>query len=171
MRVHPISALKLAMLAMVACTSDVATKDTAPKLADSAFTAVQQRGERVMGVDQDAAKHVFEDLPDGGRVVLDWPTVTDTAEIRKIRGHMREIAADFTAGNFSKPFAVHAQTVPGTRTMTAKRAVIRYEAVDRAQGAEVRMRTTDSSAIQAIHDFLAFQRSDHRSAGHDGHKM
>ena len=155
----------------VACSADVATQDTVAKSADSAFAAVQQRGEGVMGVDQYASRHEFEDLPDGGRIVLDWPTATDTAEIKKIRGHMRDVAADFTAGNFSKPFAVHAQVVPGTDAMAAKRAVIRYKAVDRTQGAEVRMRTTDSGAITAIHEFLAFQRTDHRAAGHEAHKM
>ena len=165
---HRILAL---LLASIACSADVATKDTAAKSADSAFAAVQERGEGVMGVDQYASRHTFEDRPDGGRIILDWPAAADTAEIRKIRGHMREVAADFTAGNFSKPFAVHAQVVPGTGTMAAMRAAIRYEAADRAQGAEVRMRTADPGAIKAIHDFLAFQRSDHRATGHEAHKM
>jgi hypothetical protein len=44
---------------------------------DSAFAQVQERGEKVMGVDQYISRHVFESLPDGGRIVLDWP---DAAE-------------------------------------------------------------------------------------------
>jgi len=31
---------------------------------------MQSRGAHVMGVDQYTSAHVFEDLPDGGRVVL-----------------------------------------------------------------------------------------------------
>ena len=37
---------------------------------DSAFAQVQERGRAVMGVDQYTSTHVFESLPDGGRIVL-----------------------------------------------------------------------------------------------------
>ena len=136
---------------------------------DSAFAAVQERGKGVMGVDQYTSKHVFEDLPDGGRVVLDRDDATDTADVATIRAHMRDIAAAFQRGDFTAPGMVHAQEVPGTRIMAAKRSAITYEATDRPRGAEVRIRTTDSSAVKAVHEFLAFQRSDHRAAGHERH--
>lgn len=35
-------------------------------------------------------------------------------------------------------------------------------------GAQVRITTTGSAAVAAVHAFLAFQRMDHRAAGH-GH--
>jgi limonene-1,2-epoxide hydrolase len=146
------------------------TKDTpeAKPATDSAFAGVQARGGAVMGVDQYTSAHVFEDLPDGGRIVLDRGDTTDMAGIATIRGHMRAIAGDFRDGNFTKPFAVHAMDVPGTTVMTERRAKISYEAVDRPYGAEVRIRTGDPEAVSAIHEFLAFQRSDHRAAGHEG---
>jgi hypothetical protein len=131
------------------------------------FAAMQARGEHVMGVDQYASAHVFEDLPDGGRVVLDRADAADTADIATIRAHMRDIEAAFRAGDFSKPFAVHAQTVPGTAVMSARRAAIRYEAADRPRGGEVRITSGDPVAVAAIHEFLAFQRSAHHAAGHD----
>ena len=136
---------------------------------DTAFAAVQERGKGVMGVDQYTSKHVFEDLPDGGRVVLDRDDAADTAAVSTIRAHMREIASAFQRGDFTLPGVVHAQEVPGTRVMSTKRSAITYEAVDRPRGAEVRIRTTDSSAVRAVHDFLAFQRMDHRAAGHESH--
>jgi hypothetical protein len=129
---------------------------------------VQERGATVMGVDQYSSAHVFEDLPDGGRIVLERGDSADSAGIATIRAHMRQIAADFAAGDFSKPFAVHAMVVPGTRTMAERRDRITYEATDRPQGAEVRILTADANAIAAVHEFLAFQRSDHRAAGHEG---
>jgi len=135
------------------------------------FAGVQARGEAVMGVDQYTSTHVFEDLPDGGRIVLERNDPADSAGIATVRGHMREIAADFRAGDFSKPFQVHAMAVPGTDVMAARRALIIYTAVDRPRGAEVRIVSSDSSAIDAIHRFLAFQRQDHRAAGHDMHDM
>jgi hypothetical protein len=152
-------------VAFAACSS----RDTpaAKPPTDSAFAKVQERGATVMGVDQYTSAHVFEDLPDGGRIVLERSDPADSAGIATIRGHMRQIAADFTAGDFSKPFAVHAMVVPGTKTMAERRDRITYEATDRPEGAEVRIRTADATAIAAVHEFLAFQRSDHRAAGHD----
>lgn len=131
------------------------------------FAAMQSRGEGVMGVDQYTSAHVFEDLPDGGRVVLDRADGSDTADITKIRAHMRDIEAAFRAGDFSKPFQVHAQVVPGTAAMSRRRSAIRYQAIDRPRGAEVRIQSSDPLAIAAIHEFLAFQREAHRAASHD----
>ena len=136
---------------------------------DSQFAAVQKRGAAVMGVDQYTSKHVFEDLPDGGRVVLDRDDSADTAAIRTIRAHMRDIETAFRAGNFAAPGLVHAQNVPGTDVMAARREKITYAAVERPQGAELRITSRDAGAVDAIHRFLAFQRMDHRAAGHEGH--
>ena len=138
---------------------------------DTAFAAMQQRGQHVMGVDQYTSAHVFEDLPDGGRIVLDRDDGSDTAGIAAIRQHMRTIAADFRAGDFARPFAVHDQVVPGTAHMAALRAAITYDAVDRPRGGEVRIRTGDTAAVRAVHEFLAFQRGAHHAAGHEGMKM
>lgn len=122
-----------------------------------------------MGVDQYTSTHVFEDLPDGGRIVLDREDASDSAGIRTIREHMRTIADAFARGDFAAPGLVHAQVVPGTAVMAARRDAIRYTATDRPAGAEVRITTTDPAAVAAVHEFLAFQRSDHRAAGHEGH--
>jgi len=130
------------------------------------FSAMQARGEHVMGVNQYTSAHVFEDLPDGGRVVLERADASDTAAITTIRAHMRDIAAAFRAGDFTKPFEVHAQAVPGADVLSAKRAAISYEAADRPRGGEVRIKTGDPAAITAIHQFLAFQRAQHHAAAH-----
>jgi len=124
----------------------------------------------VMGVDQYTSAHVFEDLPDGGRVVLDRADGADTSGVATIRLHMRDIAASFRAGDFTKPFQVHAQVVPGTTVMQVRRAAITYDVVDRPRGGEVRLRSSDSVAIAAIHEFLAFQRTSHHAAGHEEHQ-
>ena len=152
------------MLAFGACGR---RGDSGARQADTAFVAMQARGQMVMGVDQYASAHVFEDLEDGGRIVLDADSASDTAGITAIRHHMRDIAAAFRAGDFARPFAVHAQVVPGTDMMTARRTRITYEASDRPRGAEVRIRTLDATAVAAIHAFLAFQRTTHRAAGHE----
>ena len=137
------------------------------KRSNDDFAAMQSRGAHVMGVDQYTSAHVFEDLPDGGRVVLDRDDAVDTAAIATIRAHMRDIATVFRAGDFTKPFQVHAQAVPGTAVMRERRATISYEAIDRPRGGEVRIRSSDSIAVRAIHEFLAFQRQQHHAAGHE----
>jgi hypothetical protein len=135
---------------------------------DSAFSAIQARGADVMGVDQYTSAHVFESLPDGGRIVLERPDATDSADIGTIRAHMRAIAAAFGRGDFTAPGLVHDQQVPGTTVMAARAASLRYQAIDRPRGAEVRITTSDPAALAAVHEFLAFQRADHRAAGHEG---
>lgn len=134
---------------------------------DRAFATMQARGQTVMGIDQYASAHVFEDLGDGGRIVLDADSPSDTAGIVAIRQHMRDIATAFRAGDFASPFQVHDQVVPGTSVMAARRTTITYESTDRPRGAEVRIQTTDSAAVAAIHAFLAFQRTEHHAAGHE----
>jgi hypothetical protein len=140
------------------------------RASDSAFAAVQARGRGVMGVDQYTSAHVFEDLPDGGRIVLDRDEARDTTGVAAIRAHMREIAGEFARGDFTSPGLVHARDVPGTAVMTARASTLSYIASDRPRGAEVRIRSADPEAVKAVHEFLAFQRSDHRAAGHEMHK-
>lgn len=116
----------------------------------------------VMGVDQYTSSHKFDDLPDGGRITL-LRAVDDTVGAARIRSHLRAIAGAFAAGDFSSPMIVHAKDVPGTRVMSAKRAVIRYSVRALERGGELTIRTRDPDAIRAVHEFLAFQRAAHHA--------
>lgn len=150
------------LFALVFCIG-CGTRDAAPT-PDSAFTALQRRGESAMGVDQYASAHVFEPLADGGRIVLQMKE-SDAAEEEKIRAHLRTIATAFSSGDFSLPGFVHAGDVPGAAVMSRLRGEISYVARDLERGGEVRLTTRSPEAVRAIHEFLAFQNSDHR-AGH-----
>lgn len=134
---------------------------------DTTFAGVQSRGQEAMGVDQYTSQHVFEDLADGGRIVLEREDSTDAAGIASIRNHMRDIAGRFAEGDFALPGFVHDREVPGTATMTQRRSSISYTEEDRPKGAELHIRSSDAEAIAAIHDFLAFQRMDHHAPGHE----
>jgi hypothetical protein len=157
----------IVMVSLVGLVACVGRRGDAP-ISDRAFVQVQERGAQVMGVDPYRAQHVFESLPDGGRIVLEWPdsTAAPSGEVATIRGHMREIASVFRQGDFSAPFLVHATEVPGTEVMRSRREVITYEAIDRPAGAELRIRTSDPDAVAAVGTFLAFQRNEHRAPGH-----
>ncbi|MEO6444111.1 MAG: hypothetical protein ABIZ91_11950 [Gemmatimonadaceae bacterium] len=155
----------LAALFLAGCSGPPRTPESPGN--DSSFAALQERGKEAMGVDQYTSTHVFESLPDGGRIVLQRDAV-DSSGTAVIRAHMQDIAMRFAAGDFTIPGQVHAQEVPGSAIMSARRADIRYVADTLPQGAQVRITTTDSAAVAAVHAFLAFQRMDHRAAGH-GH--
>src|SRR2546430_12348577 len=86
---HPkgMSAVAL-MLAFAACGR---RGDSGARQADTAFASMQARGQMVMGVDQYASAHVFEDLEDGGRIVLDAGSASGTAEGHAARHHIRGV--------------------------------------------------------------------------------
>jgi hypothetical protein len=129
---------------------------------DSSFDAMQQRGLVAMGVDQYTSIHRFDALADGGRIELQRDR-DDSAGTSVIRAHLREIARAFADGDFTTPATVHMTTVPGADVMRARRRLIVYEPTDLPRGAELRIRSRDPDAVAAIHDFLAFQRAEHRA--------
>lgn len=133
---------------------------------DSAFAELQHRGHQAMGVDQYTSAHRFDDLSDGGRIELQRDAA-DTAGVRTIREHLQEIARAFQEGDFTTPGFVHAREVPGTPVMRERRSAITYEFRPLPGGGEVRITSGDPEAVRAIHEFLAFQRQDHRAGGSD----
>jgi hypothetical protein len=134
----------------------------APAPNDSAFRAMQARGQGVMGVDQYSSVHRFDPLATGGRIELQRDR-DDSLGTATIRAHLRTIARAFAAGDFTAPATVHLETVPGVPVMRARRAAIRYVVSDLPRGAELRIRSADPVAVDAIHDFLAYQRREHRT--------
>ena len=131
---------------------------------DSSYAAMQERGKAAMGVDQYTSAHRFDDARDGGRIVLQRDGA-DTAGTRVIRDHLRSIAGKFAGGDFRIPGFVHAGEVPGAREMALHRRHITYRFEPLTGGGEVRIVSRDPAAIQAIHRFLAFQRTEHRAPG------
>lgn len=135
---------------------------------DTSYAALQARGKMAMGVDQNASKHVFDDLADGGRIELQADSADSTA-IGAIRAHLQTVASAFKAGDFSTPAFVHSGAVPGTDVLAAKRSAVTYQFAPLARGGEIRITTRDPEALHAIHQFLAYQRREHHAAGHDMH--
>ena len=152
----------LLVVAAIGCSSS----KQVPASNDSAFATLQQRGESAMGVNQYTSQHIFEPRPDGGRVVLQRKQNDSTGEAT-IRVHMRTIAEAFSRGDFAVPGFVHATSdVPGTAVMKRLRQDITYSPRDLPGGGEVVISSTNPAAVAAIHEFLAFQRMDHRAGMH-----
>jgi hypothetical protein len=120
-----------------------------------------------MGVDQYTSSHRFEHLADGGRIVLQRDSA-DAKGTAAIRAHLRDVARRFAAGDFTLPGVVHGERIPGTEVMAARRATIRYTVESRPRGGAVRIATRDAAALAAVHEFLAYQRRDHRAMHHEG---
>jgi hypothetical protein len=160
------------LIVLAACTTrpTVKTSSHSPPQSpsDSAFAQVQARGRVAMGVDQYTSSHRFEPLPDGGRITLTRDS-DDLAGAAQIRRHMQRIAGAFGRGNFELPGIVHDPKVPGTAIMARRRSLITYTADTIPRGAQLRIRSRDSMAISAIHQFLSFQRQDHRAGGGTAH--
>jgi hypothetical protein len=158
------SRLVVAVMMLAACRASTERQAAGPA-ADSAFAGVQARGAVAMGVNQYTSRHIFEPLPDGGRIELQRET-GDSAGSAQIRRHMALIAERFAAGDFTLPGFVHARGVPGTEVMSTRRAAIRYTVDSLPRGAALRLQSADSTAVEAIHAFLAFQRQDHHAGAH-----
>ena len=124
---------------------------------------VDQRGDAAMGFSHQKTAHHFKLTADGGTIFAEALTAEDVRTRDSIRGHMVHIAQAFAAGDFAMPMFIHDQTPPGIPVMKRLRARIRYTAEDTERGGQVRIRTTDPEAVDAIHAFLTFQITDHRT--------
>jgi hypothetical protein len=151
---------ELGVLLFVIAAIGCSPNKPVPASSDSAFATLQQRGETAMGVNQYTSQHIFEPLPDGGRVVLQRKQADPKGEAT-IR------AEAFGRGDFALPGFVHATAeVPGTGVMKRLRKDIAYLPRDLPGGGEVVISSKNPEAITAIHEFLAFQRMDHRAGMH-----
>ena len=126
--------------------------------------ATDKRGAAVMGFDQALTAHHFRLFTDGGAIDVSVKSASDVKNRDAIRSHLPHIAQMFSQGNFDAPMLVHdSKAVPGTHTMAERKATIRYEYVDTPAGGRVDIVTTDPHSVSAVHDFLRFQITDHRT--------
>jgi hypothetical protein len=124
---------------------------------------VDERGDHVMGFSHEATKHTFRLLADGGAIEVRANDAADAKSISLIRTHLQMIAREFAAGEFAKPRAIHARNPPGVDVMEQRRQSISYTYEELELGARVRVKTSDASALDAVHAFLRFQIEDHRT--------
>jgi hypothetical protein len=125
---------------------------------------LDQRGKRFMGFDQQTTAHHFILLQDGGRIEVTAKDPGDTAAITQIRDHLRHIATVFATGDFNLPALVHdTKAVPGVDAMkaNARSLTFTFEPIDR--GGHVRITGATPQAIAAVHEFLRFQITDHKT--------
>ena len=121
-----------------------------------------ERGDVAMGFNQSKISHQFKSTPTGGEIMITALNSSDIETIKQIKNHISLIQKEFSAGNFTKPFYIHAQDVPGTKLMTEKKNFIKYSINEIDNGSTLILETTDKELIDAIHRFMAFQRTEHK---------
>jgi hypothetical protein len=126
-------------------------------------TAMLERGNIAMGFDQSKIHHHFMTTSTGGEIMIMSTYMNDTDTINEIRSHVRDIQYEFSQGNFTKPFYIHAEVVPGTDVMSAKKNLIQYSIKDIDGGSVLILSTNDTELLDAIQQFMNFQSSQHMS--------
>jgi hypothetical protein len=124
---------------------------------------VDERGDKGMGFSHEKTTHHFRIMKDGGAIEVTANDASDQTSRDQIRGHLAHIAKLFGQGNFEIPMFVHDQKPPGAAVMQQMKAKIEYRYEELATGGRVRIATTNPQALTAVHEFLRFQITEHRT--------
>ena len=136
---------------------------TAVPLAQQPHDQMNARGQKAMGFDPNATTHRFLLHDDGGSIQVTVKNRRDRKNLGAIRAHLPHIAKMFAAGDFSMPHFIHAGNVPGTDGMKRLRDRIVYRYEDIPNGGRVSITTRHVSALAAIHEFLRYQITAHKT--------
>jgi plastocyanin len=120
-----------------------------------------QRGDIAMGFNQSKISHQFKSTPTGGEILITALNNSDIETIKQIKNHISIIQKEFSSGNFTKPFYIHVKDVPGTKIMSEKKDLIKYSINEINNGAILILETKDKELLYAIHQFMAFQGTEH----------
>ena len=126
-------------------------------------TAVDERGDHVMGFDHEKTTHHFRLTPSGGAIEVSANAPDDAASRDAIRTHLAHIAKKFAEGDFEAPMLIHDRVAPGVPVMEKKKDRIRWTYENLDAGGRIVIATEDAETLAAIHDFLRFQIEDHRT--------
>ena len=116
------------------------------------------------GMSHTKSAHSFRLFADGGAIELRAKDMADEATVAAIRTHLQDITPQFTKGDFSTPGFVHGYPPDGVAQLEQLGDAItyRYQQVD--GGGRIRITTKSAEALAAIHAFLRFQVTEHRTA-------
>lgn len=120
-----------------------------------------QRGNIAMGFDQNKIRHKFTATENGGKITINSLNANDISTINQIKEHIKNIQNDFSNGNFTKPFFIHAKEVPGTKIMSEKKNLIKYRINELTNGSETILNTADKELVDSIHQFITYQNNAH----------
>jgi DNA replication protein DnaD len=120
-----------------------------------------ERGDIAMGFNQNKITHHFVTTPDGGKIIITSLNSTDRQTINQIKNHILDIQTEFSEGNFTKPFFIHAQEVPRAEIMSEKKDLIKYSIQETNNGSSLLLSTNNKELVDAIKQFMQFQTRQH----------
>lgn len=128
---------------------------------DTTMMKMMERGDIAMGFNQNKIAHQFIAKPVGGEIIITALNDSDSQTISQIKNHVLDIQKEFSEGNFTKPFFIHAQEVPGTKVMSEKKDLIKYDILEMNNGSSLLLTTNDKELISAINQFMEYQSRQH----------
>ena len=160
--------LLLSLLALPVIAQDSKQDDAMKKCPmhaqhQSHDAVVESHGDQAMGFPHEKTTHHFRMLDDGGAIEVAVNDPSDKPNMEAIRSHLSHIEAMFRSGDFSAPMFIHDGVPPGVTTMKLMKGAIRYGYGDTSTGGKVRLQSMDAVAVAAIHDFLRFQITEHKT--------
>ena len=136
---------------------------------------VAERGADVMPFALNATTHIFTKTKTGGIQQVVTKSAKDAGQIGLIREHLKEIAAQFSKGDFSAPSHIHGDDMPGLAELTkADPSAIKVQYREIKSGASISYTTNNRELIKALHKWFDAQLSDHghdAMQGHDHSRM
>jgi hypothetical protein len=156
-------AVATAVSAGAVLSAQQATAQAKPTPQADPHAQMHERGNHAMGFDQDKTTHHFYLYADGGAIEVQVNDAVDTTNRDAIRSHLPHISKMFGSGDFSTPLAVHDTNVPGTKELAALKDRLQYSYVETPAGGRVDIVTTDREALDALHRFLRYQITDHKT--------
>jgi len=124
---------------------------------------LDKRGAIAMGFDQDKVAHHFKLTAEGGAIHVGVRDASDDVNRRAIRTHLQAIAVAFADGRFDAPVLTHAQEPPGVPALQRLKSTVTYTFGETPDGGLVRIVSMNADAIEAIHEFLRFQITEHHT--------
>lgn len=146
-----------------AADSAKGTAGSASASAAEHHAGVDERGDHVMGFDHAKTTHHFLLARDGGSIEIKANSANDAASRDAIRSHLPHIAKMFAGGDFTAPMLIHDRVPPGVPVLSEKKSQVRWRYEELPSGGRVVASTKDPEALAALHEFLRFQISDHRT--------
>ena len=130
---------------------------------DTHHAMVESHGDQAMGFPHDKTTHHFRLAKNGGTIEVTADDPNDSASVDAIRMHLTHITEMFARGDYSTPMFVHDTIPPGVTTMKLVKEKIHFAYNPLEAGGRVSLVSEDAVAQAAIHDFLRFQITDHRT--------
>jgi hypothetical protein len=130
---------------------------------DKRLEGVNERGDHAMGFSHEKTTHHFQLTVEGGSIEVTANDPKDATSLTQIRAHLAHIAKLFKAGDFSMPMFTHAEQPPGVSVMTRLKEEITYTFEPIERGGRVRITSSNTEALDAVHDFLRYQIKDHKT--------